>query len=156
MNGLGLTVGIFGLALCAILCGVGSAVGLKSTASASSGVLSEDPKKFSKVILLTLLPATQGLYGFVIAIMGMSYLPQVTADPTALAQGWSVFGAVMPMAITGCISAIFQGKASASAIMAVGKKPEIAGKSILFPAMIEFYALLGLVISIMLLGGIGA
>lgn len=151
----GMTIGIIGLALTAILCGIGSGFGLKFTGAASAGVLSEDPKKFSKVIVLTLLPATQGLYGFVIAIMGMSYLPtaQMTAE-AALAQGWGVFGAVMPMAIVGCLSAILQGKTSASTIMAVGKKPEIAGKSILFPAMIEFYALLGLVVSIMLLGAL--
>lgn len=147
----GMAIGILGLAITAILCGIGSAVGLKSTGSATAGVLSDDPKKFSKVIVLTLLPATQGLYGFVIAIMGISYLPTSTMDAAAVAQGWSVFFAVLPMAIVGCISAIFQGKTSASTIMAVGKKPEIAGKSILFPAMIEFYALLGLVSSIMLL-----
>lgn len=150
----GLAIGIIGLALAAILPGIGSSIGLKSTGSASAGVIGEDPSKYSKIMILTLLPATQGLYGFVIAIMGMTYLPGAVESAEALAQGWAVFGACMPMAILGMISAIQQGKSAGATIMSVGKKPEIGGKAILFPAMVEFYALLGLVTSIMLLGSI--
>lgn len=143
----GLTIGIIGLALCVIACGVGSGLGLKMTGSASAGVLAEDPSKFSKVIVLSLLPATQGIYGFVIAVLGANYLAQ---DPS----GWSVFFAALPMTIGGCASAILQGKTAATTIMAVGKRDEIASKSLIFPAMIEFYALLGLVVSILLFGKI--
>lgn len=75
----GLTIGIMGLALTAILCGIGSGLGLRATGSASTGVMSEDPSKFSKVLVLALLPATQGIYGFVIAILGANYLPTATA-----------------------------------------------------------------------------
>ena len=157
----GLTIGIMGLALTALLCGIGSGLGLRATGSAATGVMSEDPSKFSKVLVLALLPATQGIYGFVIAILGANYLPTATAlgsqacsEAQILAQGWNVFWAVMPMAIGGAVSAYLQGKTSAAAIMGVGKKGEISGKSIIFPAMIEFYALLGLVVSILLLGQI--
>ena len=75
----------------------------------------------------------------------------VTAGMT-LNQGFQVFGACLPMMVAGFTSAVYQGKTSATTIMAAGKKPEIAGKAMLFPAMIEFYALLGLVVSIILLG----
>ena len=143
----GLTIGIIGLALCAILCGIGSGFGLKFTTSAATGVMSEDPSKFSKVILIAWLPATQGIYGFVIAIMGISNLPAAGADPALL-----VLFAALPMALGGLVSALLQGKAAATTILAIGKKEEISGKSLIFPAMIEFYALLGMVISIMLLG----
>ncbi|MCM1043571.1 MAG: V-type ATP synthase subunit K [Corallococcus sp.] len=161
----GLTIAIIGLAICAITCGVGSAFGLKFTGSASAGVLAEDPSKASKITLLTLLPATQGLYGFAITLIGlfMNVLPAAPTAATtaeqaavALSQGWSVFGAVMPMAILGLFSAILQGKTSATTIMAVGKKPEISGKAFLYPAMIEFYAILGLVASIMILSNLAA
>ncbi len=157
----GLTIGIMGLALCAILCGIGSGIGLKATGSASTGVMAEDSSKFSKVIVLALLPATQGIYGFVIAIMGASYLPtasalagQTVSEAQILSQGWSVFWAVMPMAIGGLVSAILQGLTAASTIHGVGKNGEIASKALIFPAMIEFYALLGLVVSILLLQNI--
>ncbi len=160
----GLTLGIIGLALTALLCGVGSGLGLRATASASAGVLAEDPKKFGKVIILTLLPATQGLYGFAIAFIGASALPTVAnlqaagitaaaSDPVLsaqiMAQGWNVFMACLPMMIGGAVSAYLQGKASAATIIAVGKNSETS-KAFLFPAMIEFYALLGLVVSIIL------
>ena len=153
----GLTIGIIGLVLTVLLCGIGSGLGLKATGKASAGVLAEDPSKFSKVIVLSLLPATQGIYGFLIAILGARYLPTVAnigqsavnyAQITA--QGWNVFWACLPMMIGGAVSAFLQGRTAASTIIAVGKKGEIAAKSIIFPAMIEFYALLGLVVSIMM------
>ena len=156
----GLTLGIIGLALTALLCGIGSGLGLKATATASAGVLAEDPKKFGKVIILTLLPATQGLYGFAIAFIGASALPTIANLTSAgvldsasqaqiMAQGWNVLMACLPMMIGGMVSAILQGKASAATIIAVGKNSETS-KAFLFPAMIEFYALLGLVVSIIL------
>lgn len=155
----GLTIGIIGLALCVIACGVGSGLGLKMTGSASTGVLTEDPSKFSKVVVLSLLPATQGIYGFVIAVLGASYLPTAAATmgwevEQILSQGWNVFFATLPMTIGGTVSALLQGKSAATTIMAVGKRGEIASKSLIFPAMIEFYALLGLVVSILLFGSI--
>ena len=167
----GLTIGIIGLVLTVLLCGIGSGLGLKATGKASAGVLAEDPSKFSKVIVLSLLPATQGIYGFLIAILGAGYLPtvanltnaglleQLNANPfigaaQINAQGWNVFWACLPMMLGGAASAYLQGRTAASTIIAVGKKGEIASKSIIFPAMIEFYALLGLVVSIMMLGNI--
>ena len=153
----GLTIGIIGLVLTVLLCGIGSGLGLKATGKAAAGVLAEDPSKFSKVIVLSLLPATQGIYGFLIAILGASYLPTVANINGAAvnyaqvtAQGWNVFWACLPMMIGGAVSAFLQGRTAASTIIAVGKKGEIASKSIIFPAMIEFYALLGLVVSIMM------
>lgn len=152
----GLTLGIIGLSLTVLLCGIGSGLGLKATASASAGVLAEDPKKFGKVIVLTLLPATQGLYGFLIALIGANALPTVANlgssganDAQIMAQGWNVIVACLPMMIGGMVSAILQGKAAASTIIAVGKNSETS-RAFLFPAMIEFYALLGMVVSIIL------
>ena len=160
----GLTVGIIGLALTALLCGIGSGLGLKATGKAAAGVLAEDPSKFSKVLILTLLPATQGLYGFIIALIGASNLPTVanlqaagileTATAAQInAQGWYVFFVCLPMMIGGAVSAFLQGRTSAATIIAVGKKSEVS-RAFLFPAMIELYALLGLVASIILFGNI--
>lgn len=158
----GLTLGIISLALTVLICGIGSGLGLRATASASAGVIAEDPKKYGKVIILTLLPATQGLYGFAIAFIGASALPTVAnlqsagvlataTEAQILAQGWNIFWACVPMMIGGFVSAYLQGKAAATTIVAVGKNSE-ASKAFLFPAMIEFYALLGLVVSIILFG----
>ena len=145
---MGYTVAMLGVALCVILCGVGSCIGLYKTSAAAAGVLSEEPKKFGKVLVLVLLPATQGIYGFIIGIIASS---AVGAGLTA-AQGWALFGAVLPMTASGLISAFFQGKAAGNCIYAVGKQESLSGKLIIYPAMIEFYAILGLIISIMLVG----
>ena len=143
----GSVIGIIGIALCVLLCGIGSALGLYKTGSAAAGVLGENPKKFGKVLVLVLLPATQGIYGFIIGIIASG---NIAALETA-EQGWALFGAVMPMAISGLITGIFQGKSAVNCIYAVGKQDSLGGKLIIYPAMIEFYAILGLIISIMLL-----
>ena len=136
-----------GFALCAGLCGAGSAIGLMFTGSAAAGVLAEEPKKFSKVLILVVLPATQGIYGFVLAIMGMG---SISAEMTAI-EGAKLFASAMPLAITGLISGIFQGKTAVGGIYAIAKNESLSGKLILFPAMVETYAILGLVVSILLM-----
>ena len=141
----GFVVAIIGIALCVIMCGIGSAIGLYKTGSAAAGVLGENPKKFGKVVLLVLLPATQGLYGFIIGIVASGSIDM----GMTLAQGWGILGAVMPMAISGLMSGILQGKASVNCIYAAGKQDSLGMKLAMFPAMIELYAILGLVISIM-------
>ena len=141
----GQAIAILGLALCAGLCGVGSAIGLFKTGSAAAGVLAEDAKKFSKVMGLVLLPATQGIYGFVMALVGQGSV----AAAMTVGQGWAVFASVMPLAITGLISAIYQGKTSVSCIYAVAKDEKLSGKLIMFPAMVETYAIFGFVISLL-------
>lgn len=143
---MGQIIGIIGVAVCVLLCGIGSALGLYKMGTAAAGVLGEDPKKFGKVLVLVLLPATQGIYGFIIGIIASSSL----AAGMTVWQGWALFGAVMPMALSGLITGIFQGKSAVNCIYAVGKQESLGGKLIIYPAMIEFYAILGLIISIML------
>ena len=142
---MGQIIGIIGIAVCVLACGIGSAFGLYKTGGAAAGVLGEDPKKFGKVLVLVLLPATQGIYGFIIGIIGSSSL----VDAMTVAEGWALFGAVMPMAISGLVTGILQGKSAVNCIYAVGKQESLGGKLIIYPAMIEFYAILGLIISIM-------
>ena len=147
---MGYTIAMLGIAACVLLCGIGSCIGLYKTSTAAAGVLSEEPKKFGKVMVLVLLPATQGIYGFIIGIIASGAITQ--GMPTAL--GWAMVGAVLPMAISGLVSGIFQGKSAANCIYAVGKQESLSGKLIVYPGMIEFYAILGLIISIMLVGQI--
>ena len=147
----GYAIAMAGIAICVILCGVGSAIGLYKTGSAAAGILGEDPKKFGKVLILVLLPATQGIYGFIVAIIASGGLSATNPEQiVSTMEGWAVFGQVMPMAISGLVSGFFQGKAAANCIYAVGRQETLSGKLVLYPAMVEFYAILGLIISIML------
>ena len=143
----GYVIGLLGLGLCVLLCGIGSAIGLKKTGQAAAGILSEDPKKFSKALVLVVLPATQGIYGFVFGVIGMSSLH----TGMALYEGLQVLLSALPLTIIGLISAVLQGATATSCIYAVSKKESLSGKLILFPAMVETYAILALVISLLLI-----
>lgn len=147
----GTVIAIFALALCTICCGTGSAIGLFKAGSAAAGAIADDEKKFSKVFVIAVLPATQGLYGFVITIIGLGSVSM----GMEVSQGLAVLGATLPMTVVGMISAILQGLTSASAIMSIAKNDNAGAKMMLFPAMVETYAILSLVITIMLLGTIG-
>ena len=136
----GQAIGTLGLAISLILCGIGSAYGLYKAGSAAAGVMAEDSKKFSKVIILALLPATQGIYGFVLAVMKIG----------AIAGGWGTFFAMLGLGATGMASAMIQGRTAAACIYAIGKNDEGSGRYVLFPAMVEFYAILALVLGIMI------
>ena len=142
----GRAIAIVGLAICMILCGSGSAIGLWRTGTSAAGVLAEDGKKFSKIIVLSLLPATQGIYGFVLAVMN---IPEAGVA-LAAAEGWAVFWKAFVMGVTGLASAVLQGATASACIYAVGKNSAGSGKYVLFPAMIEFYAILALVLGIMM------
>ena len=106
MSQLGLALGILGAAVAALLSGMGSAKGVGIVGQAAAGVVTEDPGKFGKVLILEILPGTQGLYGFLAAFMIMNKL---TPD-LAPAQGLAFLAAALPIAITGYFSAIHQGK----------------------------------------------
>ena len=139
-----------GAAFAAGLAGIGSAVGVGIAGQAAAGVVSEDPNKFSKVLVLQVLPGTQGIYGLLIAFIIMVKIGLLGGDgmvDLTVAQGASIFAASIPMGIVGLISAIYQGRAAASGIMLVGKKPNELSKGMLFAAMVETYAVLALLVS---------
>ena len=120
---------------------------------AAAGVVSVDPSKFSKVLILQLLPGTQGLYGLLTAILMLSRIGVIGGNAAELttAQGWMFLIAALPIAIVGLISAIFQGKTAAAGVSITAKKPEHNGKGIIMAAMVETYAILALLVSILLI-----
>ncbi len=151
MVNLGLALAILGAALAALLGGIGSAIGVGLAGEAAAGVLSEDPGKFSKMIILQLLPGTQGIYGLLTAIFVLSQIGALGGKPIDLAvtKGIMYLAACLPVGLVGLFSAIAQGKASVAAIGLVAKKPDESGKALTIPAMVETYAILALLISIL-------
>ena len=118
----GMIFGAIGVALAVGLAGIGSAKGVGLAGEAVSGLLTEQPEKFGKALILELLPGTQGLYGFVVGLMVMFSL----STDTTLAQGLYLFLACLPVAIAGLFSGIAQGKAAAASVQILAKKPELA------------------------------
>lgn len=144
----GVFIALIGAGLAGALACAGSAIGVGIAGQAASGVTSEDPSKFSKALILELLPGTQGIYGLIIAFVTFAQVGLFGAETVNLstAQGWAIFGSCLPMAIAGLISGIFQGKTAASGIAMIAKRPEQTSKAILFTAMVETYAILALLI----------
>jgi V/A-type H+-transporting ATPase subunit K len=147
---LGIFFAVTGMALAALMPGVGSAVGVSIAGQAAAGVVTDDPSKFSKVLLLQLLPGTQGIYGLLIAFVTMLSTGLLGGSSAmSVVKGLSFLAACLPMAFVGWWSAIYQGKASIASINLVSKRPDQFGKSLLFPAMVETYAILALLISLL-------
>lgn len=151
MDSLGLGFAILGAVLAAFMAGIGSAKGVGIAGEAAAGVISEDPSKFSKVLILQLLPGTQGLYGLLTAVFLLSKIGVLSGNAVDLtfAQGFMYLAACMPIAFVGLFSAIAQGKTAAAGIGIVAKKPDQSGKAITFAAMVETYAILALLVSIL-------
>ena len=152
----GMVLAILGAALSAGLAGTGSSLGVGIAGQAAAGVTTEDPSKFGKLLVLQALPGTQGIYGFIGAFFVLNMTGMLGADPVSLTvdQGWQICNACLPIAIAGLFSGIYQGKVSASGCGAIAKRPETMGKAIILAAMVETYAILGLLATILLLLGI--
>ena len=148
---LGLALAIAGAAVAALLSGIGSAKGVGMVGQAAAGLISEDPSKFTKVLILEILPGTQGLYGFITAIMVMIKIKLLSGDPVMLTvqQGIAVFVACLPMAIVGFFSALHQAKVAAAGVSVVAKKPDQQSKAMVLSAMVETYAVLALLTSLL-------
>lgn len=153
---LGLALAIAGIAAAIGLSGCGSAIGIGYAGQASAGILSEDPKLFGRLIILIALPGTQGIYGFVAAFLVMGKIGLLGGAPVALttANGWELFFACLPIALAGLVSAIHQGKVCAAGAGLVAKRPAEAGRALVIGVFVEFYAVLGLLMTIFLLTGI--
>ena len=153
---LGIVFALLGAALAALMAGIGSAIGVGMAGEAAAGVVTEDPQKFGKVLILQLLPGTQGIYGLLIAFITLSQIGLIGGTPKDLttSQGLMYLVACLPMAFVGLWSAIRQARAAVAGIGIVAKRPDQMGKAIIFAAMVETYAILALLVSILSIFGI--
>lgn len=149
----GIGLAFLGAALAVGLCCVGSAKGTGMVGEAATGVISETPEHFSKCLILQVLPGTQGLYGmvawfFVLFVMGVfgGGVQQLT-----IPQGMTIFASCLPIALGGWLSALAQGRVAAASINIVAKRPEESTKGIILCGIVEFYAILSLLATILLL-----
>ena len=153
---MGMVYALIGAAVAVMMAGAGSAIGVGVAGQAASGVVAQDPDKFAKVLIMQLLPGTQGIYGLLVGFITLSKIGLLGGGAADLstATGLLILAACLPIGIVGLISGMHQGKTSASAIGIVAKKPEQFGKAMLFPAMVETFAILALLISILAVNAI--
>ena len=150
----GANLALLGAFLAVGLAGWGSAKGVGQAACAANGFLSENPEMFGKMFVLEALPATQGIYGFVVSFMillkigaiGGGDLGAVTPE-----EGGYLLVSALPIALVGLISAQYQSKAAVSGIHLLAKQKDRLGNAITNAALVETYAILALLISMLLI-----
>ena len=132
---------------------MGSAKGTGITGEAATGILSENPEHFSKCLILQVIPGTQGLYGLVIWFFALYTMGAFSGgiQELSITQGLTIFVSCLPMAMGGWRSAIYQGRVAAASINIVAKQPDDWSKGIILCVIVEFYAILSLLASILLL-----
>lgn len=143
----GAMFGYLGVAFAVVFSGFGSAYGTGGTGAAAASLIKDQPEKFTQALILQLLPGTQGLYGFVIGFM---ILFTVTPD-LALADGFRLLIASLPIAFVGWISGQQQGKVSTAGLQVLAKRPENVANAIILTIMVETYAILAFITSILLI-----
>ena len=148
----GIGLAYFGAAIAVALCCIGSAKGTGMVGEAATGVISETPEHFSKCMILQVLPGTQGLYGIVAWFMVLLKLNVFGGQMANLTiqNGVAIFWACMPIALGGLLSAIAQGRVAAASINIVAMRPDQFSKGIILAGIVEFYAILSLVATILL------
>ncbi len=144
---------VFAASLSVIFGGIGSCVGIASAAKMSAGVLAEDPDKFGGLLVLSILPGTQGIYGFITGLLVVVFFGLLEGDGKSivLAQGVRIFLGCLPVMIMCLVSGIFQGMVSTAGVSLVAKRGEAAGQGMILSALVETYAVLSLVVSLFLI-----
>ncbi len=135
-------LGYLGLGLMLGLAGIGSAIGTTIAGNAAEGALKVNPEKSGNYMVLSALPATQGIYGFV------AFLVWLTRDFAT--QGSMLFGVGISVGLVCLMSAIRQGKVCANGIVGVSQGHDVFTNTLIYAALPEFYAILGLVGALMI------
>ena len=149
----GNNIAFAGAALAATLACMGSAKAVGFVGEAAAGLVSEDPSKFGKALLLQALPATQGIYGFITAFLILFRMGVFTGAISTLtiAQGAYYFVAALPIGVVGYVSAVKQGKVSVAGVSLLSKRPKEVGKAMTSAAMVEAFAIFALLVSLLMI-----
>ncbi len=141
-----------GIGLMVGLSGIGSIYGVSISGNAAIGAMKKDASSFGNYMVLSALPSTQGLYGFV-GFFVMSGLLGGTMNWTIAA---AVFGAGLAMGLAGLFSGIRQGQVCASGIAAIGSGHKVFANTMILGVFPELYAILGLLVVILINGAVAA
>ena len=147
----GLLFAFLGAVLSIVITAIGSARGVGLASEAASGVVADDPSKFGRLLVLQLLPGTQGLYGFIISIMVMTNIGVLGGTPPKdTVTGLMYLVACLAVAAGGLFSAILQGRVCVAGVNIIAKKPNESAKAIVSASLVELYALISFIVSLLL------
>ncbi|MHB1135657.1 MAG: V-type ATP synthase subunit K [Coriobacteriia bacterium] len=153
----GINWALFGGGVAAVLGGIGSAIGITIASATISGIVTEDGEKFGKLLPLAAMPSTQGIYGFIAAVLVLIFFNILGGESTLTgSQGFAVFLACLPVAFLCMFTGIYQGKTGAAAAGIVARRSEDSGKALIFPALVETYAVFSLIVTVLMMTALQA
>ena len=148
----GVTLAVMGAIITIVFSGFGSACGINIAAAPAAGIMSENPDMFGKLLLMVVLPGTQGFYGFItgfLVLLKIGYILGDKIQPVTMNQGMQILIICTFQAFIELTSAIYQGKVAAHGVVMTGKKPEAAMKGVIMAVLVETYAVLGLLAGVL-------
>ena len=137
-------LGYVGLALMLCLAGIGSSIGTTIAGNAAEGALKKNPEKSSSYMILSAMPATQGLYGFVAFLMWPKGMEAM------MDKGFLYFAVGLAAGAVFLFSAIRQGQVCANGIIGISQGHDVQTNTMIYAALPEFYAILSLVATLMI------
>jgi len=149
---LGVALALLGAGLAIIISGIGSSIGVTKIGSAANAVLAKEPKLFSRLLILILLPSSQTIYGLTVAfmlLMRVGVMPGAELLAISTNTGLAILMLCLPVAIIGGISAIVQGNVGVTAVGLFAKQNKTFGNCILIISASEVFALFGFLISML-------
>ncbi len=152
---LGTVYALIGVVIAVVLAGIGSSKGVGMASEAAAGVVTDDPSKFGKLLVLQLLPGTQGLYGLIVGVMVLLNIGILGGNPIEAgllgdSVGLGYLVACIPIGVGGLISAMYQGRVATSGVSIIAKKPQESSKAIVSASLVELYALLAFITSFLM------
>ncbi|MGI6153350.1 MAG: V-type ATP synthase subunit K [Christensenellaceae bacterium] len=147
MMELGLGLALIGVGLGVGLSCAGSSMGVGYASTAAAGVITADPSKFGRLLVMQILPGTQGLYGLIVGIMVLLNVGILGGAAPDFAAGLAYLGACLPVGIGGLASGAHQGKVCAAGVNIIAKRPSESSKAIVSASLVELYALLSFIVS---------
>ncbi|MGI6653156.1 MAG: V-type ATP synthase subunit K [Christensenellales bacterium] len=153
---LGQILALAAAAIAIILSGIGSSRGVGMAGETACGVVTENPDVAGKLLVLQLLPATQGIYGFLIAVMVLLNTGVLGGQmlPVSLEQGIKFIISSLPVGVIGWVSAVLQARVAAAGMLLTGQRPDMSGRAIMMTVMVETYAVFALLVSFLIVNSV--
>ncbi|MCL2845273.1 MAG: ATPase [Chitinivibrionia bacterium] len=149
VSSLGMIMGFVGMALMVGMSGLGCAIGAGNIPCALVGALKKRPDCFGSGLVLSAVPSTQGLYGFVGFVI---FSGALAVNGASTFNGALTLGAGIALGTVCLVSAIFQANICVSGMNAIGNGNDVFGNTLILIAFPEFFAIMSLVTAILISG----
>lgn len=143
-------IALIGAAIAVLMTGMGAARGMRLVQEAAAGMVTEQPHKFGKTLILQLIPSSAALYGFVVGflILTNTILRDAEEVGYTLMEGLMILAVCLPIGVVGYYVTIAQAKVCTAGVRMIGKREELAGRAITMAVFAELFTLFSLIVAV--------